>query len=144
MSSVGETLDPAANPVRMLPVLNDDNRFFWTSGADGKLRFMRCNACGLYLHPAQPICRKCLSRDITPHTVTGRARLISFTINHQPWLPDMVVPYVIGLVEFPEQKGLRLTTNIVDCNPDDVQIGMDLDVCFQHYDGIYIPLFRPV
>jgi uncharacterized protein len=144
MANFAEILDPADNPVRMLPVLDDVNRFFWTSGADGKLRFMRCNICGFYLHPPQPICRKCLSRDITPHVVSGRAKLMSFTVNHQPWLPDMVVPFVIGLVELAEQKGLRLTTNIVDCNPDDIRIGMDVEVCFQKYDDIYLPLFRSV
>jgi uncharacterized protein len=142
MAGLGEILDTAFNPARMLPELDDTNRFFWTSGADNKLRFMRCDACGFYLHPPQPICRKCMSRDITPHVVSGRAKLVSFTVNHQPWLPDMVVPYVIGLVELPEQAGLRLTTNIIDCDPEDVHIGMDLDVCFQHYEGIYLPLFR--
>ncbi len=144
MAGLGEILDPAFNPVRMLPVLDDLNRFFWTSGADHKLRFMRCNTCGFYLHPAQPICRKCMSRDITPHVVSGRAKLVSFTVNYQPWLPDMVVPFVIGLVELVEQTGLRLTTNITDCDLNDVAIGMDLEVCFQKYDDIYLPLFRPV
>jgi uncharacterized protein len=69
---------------------------------------------------------------------------MSFTVNHQPWLPDMVVPFVIGLVELVEQTGLRLTTNIIDCDLDDVRIGMDMEVCFQKYDDIYLPLFRPV
>lgn len=144
MIDLPDIMNVANNPMRMLPVLDDVNRFFWTSGADGRLRFMRCNTCGFHLHPPQPICRKCMSRDITPHAVTGRAKLVSFTVNHQPWLPDMVVPFVIGLVEFEEQKGLRLTTNIVNCNIDEVFIGMDLRICFQKYGDIYLPLFQRI
>lgn len=40
--------------IRLLPRLDDTNRFFWTSGADGRLRFLRCAACRRYLHPPSP------------------------------------------------------------------------------------------
>ena len=40
--------------LRLLPRLDDDVTFFWTSGEDGVLRFLRCNACGFYIHPARP------------------------------------------------------------------------------------------
>ena len=43
-------------PFRILPKLDDGNRFFWTSGADGRLRFLRCQDCGYFIHPPQPIC----------------------------------------------------------------------------------------
>ena len=51
---------PAKRP---LPMLTDSNRFFWTSGADGKLRFLRCTQCQNYLHPPVPVCDKCLCRE---------------------------------------------------------------------------------
>ncbi len=40
--------------VRVLPRLDDANRFFWTSGEDGHLRFLRCAACRHYVHPPSP------------------------------------------------------------------------------------------
>ena len=47
--------------LRLLPYLDDDNRFFWTSGEDGCLRILRCNVCHFYNHPPGPVCRNCLS-----------------------------------------------------------------------------------
>ncbi len=33
-------------PFRILPALTDRNRHFWTGGAEGELRFLRCQDCG--------------------------------------------------------------------------------------------------
>jgi uncharacterized OB-fold protein len=44
----------AVKPFRVQPALDDENRFFWTSGEDGRLRFLRCQTCGYYLHPPLP------------------------------------------------------------------------------------------
>ena len=40
-----------------------------------------------------------------------------------------MVPYVLALVEL--EEGVRMFTNIVDCNPRDVHIGMAVEVTFQ-------------
>jgi uncharacterized OB-fold protein len=79
---------------------------------------------------------------VVPEEVSGRATLHSYTVNHQQWIPDSE-PYVIGLVEIDEQPGLRLTTNVVGCEPEDVEIGMELEVCFEEQDSVWFPLFRP-
>ena len=46
-------------PFRILPRVNEENRFFWTSGDDGRLRFLRCDQCGFFVHPPSPICPEC-------------------------------------------------------------------------------------
>lgn len=134
-------------PFRILPKLTDLNREFWTAGARGELRFLRCRACSYYNHPPTPICPICHSKDLAPATVSGAATLHTYTVNHQPWMPGPELPYVIGIVEFPEQEGLRLTTNIVNCAHEDLVIGMPMRVTFEHHsddgDEIYIPLFEP-
>jgi uncharacterized OB-fold protein len=43
-------------PFRILPRLDDENREFWTGGAQGELRFWRCQLCGFYIHPYAPMC----------------------------------------------------------------------------------------
>ena len=53
------------------------------------------------------------------------------------------MPYVIAIVELPEQEGLRFTTNVVNCVPEDVMIGMPVRVLFEQYDEIYVPVFEP-
>jgi uncharacterized protein len=129
-------------PFRVLPVVDDENRFFWTSGEDGRLRFLRCQDCGYYLHPPSPRCPECGSRTLAPEPVSGRATVFSYTINHQPWDGDPE-PWAIVLVTFPEQEGLRLTTNVVGCPPDAVHIGMPVRVTFDHYDDVWLPMFEP-
>jgi uncharacterized OB-fold protein len=47
-------------------------------------------------------------------------------------------------VEFPEQVGLRLTTGIVGCEPDDVHVGMPVRVVFDNYEDVWLPFFEPV
>jgi len=130
-------------PFRVLPALDDTNRFFWTSGEDGQLRFLRCQGCGYYLHPPLPRCPKCGSREVAPEAVSGRGEVYSVTVNHQSW-DGGTEPYAIVLVTFPEQEGLRLTTNVVGCAPEDVHIGMPMQVAFEQRDDVWFPLFEPV
>ena len=129
--------------LRVLPTLDEPSAFFWRSGEDGKLRFLRCAACSYLIHPPAPICPRCEHRAAAPAVVSGRGTLHSFTVNHQPW-DGAGEPYVIGLVEIDEQADVRLTTNIVGIDPDDVQIGMRVEVEFEDHAPVFIPLFRPV
>jgi uncharacterized OB-fold protein len=116
---------------------------FWTGGRDGKLRIHRCETCGFWLHPPEPVCPNCLGRLVSPQPVSGRAELLTFTVNHQPWHPDLEVPYVIAIVELADAPGVRLTTNIVNCPIEAVRIGMDVQVVFEQCEDVYLPLFEP-
>ena len=128
---------------RPLPMLTDSNRFFWTSGADGRLRFMRCSACHNYIHPPAPVCDKCLSMEQEVVAVSGRATLAAVTVNHQMWIPTIEPPYVVAIVEIEEQDSVRLTTNIVKCPEEDLEIGMALEVEFEECEDVFLPMFRP-
>ena len=126
-----------------LPKLDDANRFFWTSGADGVLRILRCDRCHYWLHPPGPICPLCLCSQLTPTAVSGMATVAAVTINHQPWTPGMKVPFVVAIVELDEQKDLRLTTNVVGAQIDEVHIGQRVRVTFNHREDVWLPLFTP-
>jgi uncharacterized OB-fold protein len=128
---------------RLLPRLEPDNEFFWTSGADGRLRFLRCADCGHYCHPPYPRCPVCLSAHMAPEPVSGRATLVAHTVNVHGWIPGSE-PYIIGLVAIAEQESVRLTTNLVGVEPGDVRTGMELEVVFEQADDVWLPLFRPV
>jgi len=134
----------APGPVlRLLPRLDDANRFFWTSGEDGRLRFLRCHGCAMYVHPPVPRCPYCLDGPLVPEPVSGRGVVHSYTVNHQQWIPGSA-PYIIGLVTIAEQEDVRLTTNIVDCGPEDLYVGMPVAVTFERSEDVWLPLFRPV
>jgi len=127
---------------RVLPTLDEPSAFFWRSGADGKLRFLRCAACSYLIHPPAPICPRCQSRDAAPAVVSGRGTVHSFTVNHQSWDGAGDV-YVIGLVEIDEQPDVRLTTNIVDIDPEAARIVLPVEVVFEDHAPVFVPLFRP-
>ena len=137
-------LELARGPsIRVLPRLDADNEFFWTSGADGVLRILRCSDCRRYVHPPAPRCPYCLRGTLAPEAVSGRGELHSFTVNHQQWVPGSG-PYVVGLVTLAEQDDVRLMTNVVDCEVDELRVGMPVEVTFEHSEDVWLPLFRPV
>src|SRR5262249_41254088 len=129
--------------MRPLPQLTPFNEWFWTSGADGKLRIQRCTDCRTFVHPPVPICPACGSRAWEAAEVSGRATVVGFTVNAHQWLPGFEPPYVIANVALVEDAMVRLTTNIVDCDPADVHIGQDVAVRFEQHDDVWIPLFAP-
>jgi len=133
-------------PFRILPRVTDRNRFYWTAGRDGELRFQRCNACKYFIHPPGVLCPKCHSKDLGVEAVSGRGEVHTFSINHQAWMPGLEPPFVLAVVRLPEQADLRITTNIVNCAPDAVTFGMPVQVLFEPHteDEVWIPVFEPV
>lgn len=127
-----------------LPRLTPESDFYWTSGATGTLSVLRCSDCMRYLHPPTPQCRACGSADVTPQPVSGRATLFTFTISYQQLLSSIPAPYVVGIVALEEQEDLHITTRILDVPPEDVRIGMPLQVRFEQHDEVYLPMFGPV
>jgi uncharacterized OB-fold protein len=134
----------AMTSLRPLPQLDDTNRFFWTGGADGKLRMLRCQECAHWLHPAGVICPLCRSRKLAPEEMSGLGTVAAVTLNYQPWIPGVPVPYAIAIVALDEQKALNLTTNIVGVEPEAVYIGQRVKVAFEHADDVFLPLFTPI
>lgn len=132
-----------SQPARPLPALNADNTPFWTGGARGELLIQQCEACRYYIHPPTGFCPSCESRRTRYTAVSGRAEIVTFTVNHKPWFPNLKTPYVLALVALAEQPDVRLATNIEGCAPEDVFIGMQVDVFFEQAGDIWVPLFKP-
>jgi len=128
--------------VRTLPELTPATEWFWTSGADGRLRVQGCTACGSLVHPPVPICPVCRSRVWEPTAVSGRGTIVGYTVNQHQWHPGFVPPYVIAVVALEEDPGVRLTTTIVGSDPTEVAIGQEVAVRFEHHDDVWLPLFE--
>ncbi|MGH9275159.1 MAG: thiolase C-terminal domain-containing protein [Acidimicrobiales bacterium] len=129
--------------MRPLPELTPATEWFWTSGADGTLRIQRCTDCGTLVHPPVPICPTCRSRAWEPTPVSGRGTVVGFTVNEHPWLPSMPPPYVIANVALEEDVDVRLTTNLIGCEPGEVHIGQEVAVRFEQQADVWLPLFAP-
>jgi uncharacterized protein len=135
-----------AIPARIFPELSEHNRMFWTGGADGRLHITRCTRCGLWVSRPTEDCPEC-GGAVEARPVSGRGTVFTYTVNYQPFNPAVPVPYVIAIVELGDGPGLRIATNIVDCEPDSVHVGLAVEVRFERHntdDGVvYAPVFVP-
>jgi len=136
-------ITPAGAPARARPLIDKDNEAYWSGGAVGELRIYRCQDCRYYVHPPVRFCPKCESRKVEPEAVSGRGRVTSFTINHQPWVPGLPERFVLALVSIAEQDDVRLVSNIVNCSPESVTMSMPVRVLFEKHEDIWVPFFEP-
>ncbi|WP_432246318.1 Zn-ribbon domain-containing OB-fold protein [Mycolicibacterium sp. ELW1] len=138
--------------LRLAPSPTPESEAFWTGGRDGNLMISRCHACGHFFHPPGPACWRCRSTDVAPEKVSGRATVAAFSVDRQPWIPGFEPPYIVAIVEIAEDPGVRLITNVVDVEPADMRIGLEVEVFFEDWTAlsggedtrVWIPLFRPV
>ncbi len=130
------------NPPRPKVKLDQENRAFWTGGAEGKLNIVKCDDCGQYTHPPRILCRHCQSENVAPEAVAGTGVIDTMTVNHQPWAPGLEVPYVIARVALDGVPGVYLTTNIVGSPVEAVNFGDRVRVVFERQDEIFYPLFE--
>ena len=120
-------------------------RFFWDAAKEHRLAIQRCETCGHYIHWPLLLCPRCHGDRLSPVEVRGRGTVYSYTVVHHIFNPAFAddAPYVLALIELDEQPGLRLLTNIVDCNHDALRTGMRVQVTFEDYEGYTLPQFRP-
>jgi len=133
---------------RPIPELTPANEWFWTGGADGRLRIQGCDDCGALVHPPVPICPACRSQEHSPVVVSGRATVAAYTVNRHHWLPGFEPPYVIAVVALEEDPSVRLTTNLPEVTPEQIErgeigIGSEVTVRFEAHGEVWIPLFDP-
>jgi acetyl-CoA acetyltransferase/uncharacterized OB-fold protein len=128
---------------RPLPALTSQTEFFWTSGADGRLRIQECQACSALIHPPQPVCRYCHATQLRPRVVSGFGTLIGFTVNERFSVPGLPSPYIIAQVALEDDPRVRLTTNLVECEADQLELGQRMQVVFEPVEDVWLPLFRP-
>lgn len=129
---------------RPQPRPSEHSSRFWSATAEGRFLIQTCATCGDTTFYPKVTCPTCGSIDLVDTEASGQGTVFTFTIARRPTHKAFADagPYVIAIVELAE--GPHVTTNIVDCDPADVTIGMPVDVTFADtVDGIALPLFRP-
>ena len=127
---------------RPLPLPDPETAFFWEATAQRKLEILRCQKCKTWVHYPKPSCWNCSSGDLKPEEVSGCGTVYSYTVTHQD-VPGYTAPFAVVIVELEEQAGLRMVSNVVDVPPEDVRIGMPVQVTFQPVaEDVWLPLFK--
>lgn len=128
---------------RPLPAMDGLTKEFYRWCRRGDLRFQRCIACRAWRHVPREMCANCGSDEWKWERTKGRGVVFTWTVAERPMHPGFAdaVPYAPVVVEMDE--GIRIVTEIVDCAPDELEIGMRVEVSFAKVsDDVTLPKFR--
>lgn len=136
--------------VRPVPIPDPISAPYWENAKAGRLTVQGFEGLDVLQHPPGP----------TPEIVgggpegavpvavevSGKGTLYSFTVLRQPFHPGFLdaIPLLIGLTELDDAPGVRIMTNVVEAEPDELFIGMPMEVVFEHRGDWAIPQFRPI
>lgn len=111
---------------RKIPM--DEGRVRITPGGGACLIGMRCRSCGETVYPRSVLCPNCSDGDLEEVALSTRGKIWSYTVVYQSYgnVIGLTPPYVAAFVELPE--GAYVHTPIVECDPEKVEIGMDVEL----------------
>ncbi len=127
-----------------LPHLDEENRPWWEALKRHELYLQKCRDCGALRYYPRALCPECLSSRTDWIRARGTGKVYTFTITYQNTAPGFreSLPYVLAYVELDE--GLKMLTNIIDCRPEEVRIGMPVAVVFEDVTPeVTLAKFRP-
>lgn len=124
------------------PVTSIESARFWDGCARGELLLQDC-ANGHTFFPPAAFCPRCWSREVRSSPASGRGTVFSFVTFRRSYHPAFrdALPYTVAVITLAE--GPRFLTRLVDVVPDDVRVGMTVQVTFVRSGDVTLPLFRP-
>jgi uncharacterized OB-fold protein len=129
---------------KFMPRSKPETAAWWEACRQEKLMIQRCDQCGNLQFYPRIICSNCMSDRVGWLQASGRGKVVSYTVCRVPVAKAYAadVPYVVALVQL--EEGPTMMSNIVQCDPDSVSMGMPLEVTFEPWsDEINLPVFRP-
>lgn len=95
-----------------------------------RLEAAKCTQCGKVTYPPRLLCPDCKGRSFDTVQLAREGKIVTYTVIHvgPSHFADQV-PYALGLVEV--APGVRLMTQIVDCDPSSLEIGMPVKLEFR-------------
>lgn len=137
----------AEAPSWHLPEPDPETAPYWEAARDGRLTYKECRSCRQAFFYPRARCPRCWSADTVWRDASGDGTVHTFTVVHQNDLPPFKdrVPYVVALIDL--EAGVRMTSNVEGCPPEDVECGMPVRVAFRQEaagsETFSIPVFHP-
>nr|WP_295466260.1 OB-fold domain-containing protein [Mesorhizobium sp.] len=104
---------------------------YWDFAAKGELRVQACKSCGHLRYPPGPCCPRCLSEDTDWRKLSGRGRVVTWTIFHRAYFPEIPVPYTVVSVE--TEEGPLLIGNLVRAGDIQPAVGLAVTAVFEEF-----------
>lgn len=127
------------------PMPTLDDAAFWRACQEQRLVIRHCEQCQQFFHPPMPNCPRCSANKLSWKPVSGRGTVYSYTVGHHPVHPALKGhgPYNVVVVLLDDADDVRLISNLIDVAPEDLAIGMPVEVMFEAAgDGTLLPRFR--
>ena len=129
---------------RPLPTPDPGTAPYWTGTRNHQLKLPKCESCGeVHFYP-RSVCPHCGSSKLGWIEACGRGTVYTFTVVHRPPSPAFkpLVPYVVAVIAL--EEGPHLMSNVGGCRPEDVRIGMSVQVAWEDFDPVAtLPYFVP-
>jgi hypothetical protein len=125
--TVGDERPPKPRPA---PIPDHDSAPYWQALHDGKLLIQKCEDCEHYQLYPRDRCLACRG-PVAFVEASGRGTVYSLTVIRQNYARPFRdwIPYVVALVDL--EEGPRLMTNLVEVDPESVQVGMAVRATFE-------------
>jgi uncharacterized OB-fold protein len=128
------------------PNIDYDTEPFWTGLEQHKFLLFRCKVCGSWYWP-KAYCIKCEKPDPTFATMgweeaSGRGKVFSYNIIYYVFHPGFKddVPYTQVVVE--TEEGPLVSSTLIQCNPEEVHVGMPVEVVFEDHPAEEFTMLR--
>ncbi len=129
---------------RPKPLVQPWSMPFWEGARDGKLLLQHCRDCSTVIFYPRKFCPSCWCAELDWKEASGKATIYTFSTAYDMVEPRFWedLPYTIAYVDL--EEGVRMMTRIVDCNPEEIKTGMEVEVVFRKLDEEFnLPYFRP-
>lgn len=136
------TTNTAPDFERPMPVPTPLTQPFWDALAAHTVRIQYSPSLGEYIFYPRPLAPRTLADDLEWREIAGTGTLYSYTIATRPVAPHFADagPMILAIVQWDE--GPRFSTELVNIDPADLQIGMRVKPVFCDYPEAGITMLR--
>lgn len=120
--------------------LSESENSRWLASATGQLRVWWCTTCARRLHPICEHCPQCGSGALDEVDVTGKGTVAAYTVtpggaHHQT--------RILVVVALDEDSQIRLTVSLDDTRPEQVAVGLPVQVTVEQIERTWVARCRP-
>lgn len=124
-----------------VPEIYPEHEVFWEAAANGTLLLKKCTECQEVHYYPRSFCPHCYSEQVEWLEALGKGTIYTYSVMR------VGAPYAIAFVEL--EEGIRMMTNIVDCDLDTIYIGQPVQVIFKQTGSEdakapYVACFTPI
>ena len=135
---------PPQGYAKPVPGVDEETKPFFGYTKQHELRMQKCLRCGKFYYPPSSMCPHCQNWGSEWIKLSGKGEVYSFIVVRRATNPAFAkeIPYVVAIIE--TKEGTRMISNVVGCKPEDVRVGLPVEVVFEDVsEEVSLPKFKP-